>query len=121
MAQGLLTRRELKKKLETLNVFYNMKRNKYVTIDIDGETNVGVINLGDLTDVHSDDVNTALRQRTEDALVEAVKSHFDYPVKVRVPSIVKSLHPIRIDYVVVVEDEEEDKEVHITLNETWMY
>lgn len=98
-----------------------MKHNKFVTIDIEGEDNIGVINLGDLSDIHKDDLNRVIREKTEQPLVEALKSHFDYPIKVRVSSDVKTLHPLTISYVVVVEDDDEDRQETVTLNETWIY
>mgnify|MGYP000844665097 CR=1 FL=1 len=99
-----------------------MKHNKYATIDMDGETNIGVLNLGDLSHIHKDDQAAHFRKNVEPALVEALSAHFDCPVKVSVPMLeAKSYHPIVIEYHVVLETEDEDRRVMVILNETWLY
>lgn len=98
-----------------------MKNKKFVTIDIDGEENVGVINLGDITDVHVDNVKSHFTDNVEPSILDALRSHFDCPAKIRVPANIKTFHPITIEYVVLLEQEEEDTEIVVTLNETWIY
>lgn len=95
--------------------------NKFATIDIETESNVGVMDLGDLRDVHQDDLKSHLTSKVEDRLITALREHFDYPVKIRVPANIKTLHPITIEYIVVVCSEDEDYEETVTLNETWVY
>lgn len=99
-----------------------MVNNKFATVDMDGETNIGVIELGDLAHIHKDDLPAHFRENVEPALVEALAAHFDCPVKVSVPMLdAKSYHPITIEYHVVLETEDEDRRVMVTLNETWLY
>lgn len=99
-----------------------MIHNKFVTINVEGEDkNIGVIDLGDLGDVHHEDLPSVMRVRTEDLLVKALAKHFECPVKVRVPSIIKSHHPIKIEYVLVLETQEEDKQETVLLNEIQIY
>lgn len=99
-----------------------MKTNKFATVNIEGEDNIGVINLGDLTDVHKDDMKAYFTKNVEPALVKALQSHFDCPVKVSVPMLeLKRVHPLTVEYVVVLETVDEDKRVTVTLNETWLY
>ena len=65
---------------------------KFATIDIETESNVGVIDLGELRDVHQDDLKSHLTSKVEDRLITALQEHFDYPVKIRV---ISSAAPVR--------------------------
>ena len=94
---------------------------KFATIDIETESNVGVIDLGELRDVHQDDFKKHLTSNVEERLVKALEEHFNCQVKIRVPANIKTLHPITIEYIVVVCSEDEDYEETVTLNETWVY
>lgn len=94
---------------------------KFATIDIETELNVGVIDLGDLRDVHQDDFKKHLTNKVEDRLVKALEEHFNCPIRIRVPADVKTLHPITVEYVVVVCSEDEDYQETVALNETWVY
>lgn len=99
-----------------------MKREKFATVNIEGEDNIGVINLGDLTDVHKDDMRAYFTKNVEPALVKALQSHFDCPVRISVPMLeLKRVHPLTVEYHVVIETTEEDRCVLVTLNETWLY
>jgi hypothetical protein len=98
-----------------------MKNRKLVTIDIETESNVGVIDLGDLRDVHQDKFSTYLTDKVEERLVEALQQHFDCSVRVRVPANIKTFHPITIEYIVVVCSEGGDYQETVTLNETYIY
>ena len=98
-----------------------MKNRKLVTIDIETESNVGVIDLGDLRDVPQEKFRPYLTDNVEERLVEALQQHFDCSVRVRVPANVKTLHPITIEYIVVVCAEGGDYQETVTLNETWIY
>lgn len=94
---------------------------KFTTIDIEAESNIGVMNLGDLRDVHQNDFTKHLTSKVEQRLVEALQEHFDCPVKVRVPAVVKAFHPITVEYVVLICAEGGDYQETVTLNETWVY
>jgi len=61
-------------------------------------------------------------KNVEPALVEALKAHFDCPVKVSVPMLeVKTYYPLTVEYRMTLETEDEDKYVNVVLNETWVY
>ena len=94
---------------------------KLVTIDIEGQSNVGVIDLGDLRDVHQDKFPAYLIENVEDRLVKALEEHFNDDVKIHGIANIKTLHPITIEYVVFVGADDENYKEIITLNETWIY
>jgi len=96
-------------------------KNKLVTINIDGESNIGILNLGDLSHTHKDDFVPFFTRTVENRLVRALSEHFDYTVKIRVPATIKTFHPLTIEYIVLIEKEEEDIQETVTLNETWEY
>lgn len=100
-----------------------MEDNKFATIEIEGEKgNIGVVHLGKLRNIHKDDLKSHFTENVEPALVQALESHFDCPVKVSVPMLeVRTFHPITVEYHVVLETEDEDKRVKVTLSETWIY
>lgn len=98
-----------------------MKNRKLATIDIETESNVGVIDLGDLRDVRQDKFRSYLTDKVEERLVGALQEHFDCPVRIRVPANVKTFHPITVEYIVLVCAEGGDYQETITLNETWIY
>lgn len=97
-----------------------MKQNKLVTIDIKGQTKIGVIPLGDLSDLHKDDFRSFFTKKVEPQLVELLQGHYVCPIKIRVPATVQSFHPLTVNYVVLIESDGEDFEETVTLNETWM-
>lgn len=94
---------------------------KFATIDIEGQSNVGVIDLGDLRDVHQDKFPAYLIENVEDRLIKALGEHFNYDVKIHGIANIKTLHPITIEYVVFVDSDDENCKEIITLNETWIY
>lgn len=95
---------------------------KYATIDIDGESNIATVRVGDLTDVHKDDMRAHFTKNVEPRVVQALSEHFDCPVKVSVPVLdVNSFYPLRVEMHVVLETEDEDRRVKVELNETWLY
>ena len=98
-----------------------MKTQKFVTIDIEGQSNVGVLTLGDLSDIHKDDLKSFFVRKVEQRLVDALSEHFDCPVKIRVPADIKTFHPITVQYIVLIESDGEDYQETVTLNETWVY
>lgn len=100
-----------------------MKDNKFATINIEGEEgNIAVVAIGNLRNLHKDELRPHFTKHVEPALVEALKEHFDCPVKVSVPMLeVKVTHPLTVEYHVVLEEDDEDRHVKVTLNETWIY
>lgn len=101
-----------------------MKRKAYVTISVPGEhSNIGVIDLGviDKSSTKTEAVENSIKENgMETKLVEALRSHFDCPVKVIFPHF-KRLNPILIEVDVIIEDMEEDRQEKVTLDETWLY
>lgn len=101
-----------------------MKNKKYLNIRIDGEDNVGVIDMGV---VHTDKKKTSqltidsdLKLKIEGKVVEALSSHFDCPVTI-INLTVKELYPITIDVDVIVKSDNEDHQEVVYLEETWLY
>ena len=94
--------------------------NKYVNISIEGEGNIGVIDLGKV-DAQSIGVENTIKRTIEPKLVDALRSHFDCPVKVRLTEVLSTIGHIHVRTTVVVESEEEDRTETIEMEETWLY
>jgi len=60
-------------------------KKKFVNIEIKGEGQIGVIDLGVIDVLKDGETKTCnvIRQRLEPKLVEALSSHFDCTVKIR--------------------------------------
>lgn len=99
-----------------------MKNKKYLNIRMDGETNIGVIDMGVVYTTKKKilTMDDEIRQRVESKLVEALRSHFDCPVKIIFPHV-KQLQPIKIEVDVIIESTEEDHQETVYLEETWLY
>lgn len=96
----------------------------FAHISMKDEHEIGVVSLGviDATGTHPKDIGVQIRDNGfEDRLVEALKNHFDCPVKVRMSSTIIKLNPIHIETEVLLEEEEEDRYATVTLKETWVY
>lgn len=93
--------------------------NKYVNIKIEGEGNIGVIDLGKV-DVQAIGVDNILKRTIEPKLIEALNSHFDCPVKIRLTEVLSTLGCIHARTTVVVESDEDRIET-VELEETWLY
>jgi hypothetical protein len=98
-----------------------MKNRKLVTIDIEGQSNIGILDLGELRDIGHDKFATHLIISVENRLIEALQQHFDCVIRVISPANIKSFHPITVSYVVRISDEGGDYQETVTLNETWIY
>lgn len=94
-----------------------MKQKKYVTVDVDTESNIGVVDLGE---VDTGGGGFKLSIDNEKKVVQALSEHFNYQVKVRSVEV-KTAHPITVEVIVVVMAEEQDYQETVTLNETWVY
>lgn len=97
--------------------------NKYMNIHISSEPQVGIIEIP-LTDkefsVKNKKLNARLTEIIEPKLVEALQSHFDVPVKIRLTEITNHT-PLAATVTVIVESEDEDYEETAILDETWLY
>lgn len=95
-------------------------KQKFATIDIETESNVGVLNLGHFNDIHEDHLNDHINKNVAETLLVALEEHFCCTVKIK-SSKLMSLHPITIEFNVVVESDGENHSEVVTLNETWLY
>jgi len=94
---------------------------KFANVVIETESNIAVLRLDNLTDVKEDNLKSFFTNVVEPKLVQALTEHFDCPVKVRVPANIKTMHPITVEYIVLVEPDGEDYQEIVTLHETWVY
>lgn len=95
---------------------------KFVSIEIDGQSNIGVIDLGEI-ETNMTEAMTAnrLRERAEPKMVQALREHFDYEIKVRSINVISSIGAIEIKALVVIGAEEQDYVEEVTMTETWLY
>jgi len=94
---------------------------KFATVEVETESNIAVLRLNDLTKVKEADLKSFFTNTVEPKLVQALTEHFACPVKIRVPANIKTMHPITVEYIVLVESEDQDYQETVTLNETWLY
>jgi hypothetical protein len=97
-----------------------MKFKKFVNIDIDGEGNIGVIDLGEL-DLQAIGIENTLKRTVESKIIPALESHFDCPVKIRLTEVISTFGIIHVKTIVVVEGEGGDYEETVDMEETWVY
>lgn len=93
---------------------------KFVTIDIKGESNIGVIDIG-LTDKSVSPIQ--VRENIEPKLIEALESHFDCPVKIVSVNIITNsdMGAIELGAYVLIESDDSDYYENVSLKETWVY
>jgi len=94
---------------------------KFATVEIETESNIAVLRLDNLTNVKEKDLKSFFTNVVEPKLVQALKEHFACPVKIRVPANIKTLTPVTVEYIVLVESDDEDYQETVTLHETWLY
>jgi hypothetical protein len=96
---------------------------KYLNIFIQSENQIGIIEVP-LTQkefsIKNKKLNNTLIHIVEPKLVEALQSHFDSPVKIRLTQVLEHT-PLTIKVDLILEAEEEDTEVEVFLEETWVY
>lgn len=93
---------------------------KFVTIDIKGQSNIGVIDIG-LTDKSISP--TQVRESIEPKLIQALKSHFDCPVKIVSLNIITNINmgSIELEAYVLIESDDSDFYENVSMKETWIY
>lgn len=92
-------------------------KNKYLTIDIDGEDgNVAIIDLGIF---ERDNKNHLIN--IENPLVKALEEHFDCEVRIKTGGVILHQNPLMIQFNVVICSDGGDYDEVVTLNETWLY
>lgn len=94
---------------------------KFATVDIETKSNIAVLRLDDFNKVKEEDLKSFFTNTVEPKLVDALSEHFACPVKIRVPADIKTMHPITVEYIVVIESDSQDYQETVTLNETWLY
>lgn len=97
-------------------------KQKFVNITIEGQGNIGVIDLGliDPLEVETKLCNT-IKSRLEPKMVEALSSHFDCEIRVIGVNVISTLGHIEVRAVVIVKAEEQDYQESVTMEETWVY
>ena len=95
----------------------------YLNIKVKGElSEVGVIDIGKVKHLNNENKRRALiRERAEDKIVEALKAHFDCPIKTVFVEVESSLAPVIVKARVLIEALDEDHYEDVVLNETWVY
>lgn len=97
---------------------------KFLNIEMEGEDNIGVIDLGEGTvkyDVPETETANKIKRAIESKIITALESHFDCTAKIRLTNIVSVTPPICAKVFVVIESDDEDSEEVVMLNETWVY
>ena len=97
-----------------------MKKQKFVDIKIEGQGNIGVIDLGEIN-AQDKNIETVLRQRAEPKMVEALESHFDCEVKVIMVYVKSFFGHIVLTADEIAKDMDEDHQESVTMEETWIY
>lgn len=97
-----------------------METRKFVNIEIDGQDNIGVIDLGEL-DLQEIGIENKVKRNVESKIIPALESHFDCPVKIRLTEVISTLGHIHVKTTVVVESEGGDYEETVDMMETWIY
>ena len=92
-----------------------MKKQRHLHIQISTESEIGVIDLGN---IELDEQK--IKSVAEPKLVTALSQHFDCEVKI-IFSHVKSVTPIEIVVDCIIKSEEEDRQESAILTETWVY
>lgn len=97
------------------------KTRKHLLINIDGEDNIGVLQI-DVKDfnVKNKKLESQMRLLAEAKLVKALEEHFNCQVKV-IMSYVDSVVPIKIRVDVVICSDDNDYNEAVELDETWVY
>lgn len=99
-----------------------MKKQKFVNISIEGEGNIGVIDLGQIDSQEGETkLCNTIKSRLEPKMVEALRSHFDCEIRVISVNVISTLGHIEVRAEVIVGAEEEDYQESVTMEETWIY
>ena len=102
-----------------------MKNKKFVNIEIDGQENIGVIDLG-IIDSSDSETGRAeqIKQVIKEKLPKAIESHFDSEIKIVELNVISIFGHIQVKAVVLILDEEDEDECskeEVSLVETWVY
>ncbi len=97
-------------------------KQKFVDIKIEGQTNIGIIDLGKIDSQEGETkLCNTIKTRLEPKMVKALEEHFDCQVKVVSVNVISTLGVIEVKAHVLVGGEEEDHYEDVTMEETWVY
>lgn len=97
-------------------------KQKFVDIKVEGQTNIGVIDLGKIDSQEGETkLCNTIKSRLEPKMVEALSSHFDCEIRVISVNVISTFGHIEVRAVVIVKSEEEDHQENVTMEETWVY
>jgi len=97
---------------------------KFVNIEIEGEDNVAVIDLGKIKSPTESEACDKIHSVLPPKLTQALQEHFDADVEIKSINVISTLPPLEIKAIILIQDEDNDGEAivqEITLNETWVY
>lgn len=102
-----------------------MKFRKFVNIEIEGQENIGVIDLGeidanDTEEATAEQIDKVIREKLSNAL----QSHFDNEIEILQVVVVSLLGQIKVNgkvRIIDCEDEEDCSIEEVSLVETWVY
>ena len=98
-------------------------KQKFVNISIEGQDNIGVIDLG-LIDSQEGETKLCetIKSRLEPKLIEALESHFDTMVHISSINVISTLGHIEVRAKAEIgSDEQEIYTEEVVLEETWVY
>ncbi len=98
-------------------------QNKFVNISIEGQDNIGVIDLGLIDSLEGETkLCDTIKQCLKPKLIEALESHFDSMVNIGLINVISTLGHIEVRADVEIGTDEQDIYTeHVTLEETWVY
>lgn len=97
------------------------KTNKrYIHVRTIDNKNVGVIKIELPVNLIEKKAESVIRQEIEKKLPKLISEEYNCPVKIRDANF-GGLIPIEVDFTVVVEGEDEDHQLTVTLSETRIY
>lgn len=102
-----------------------MKYRKFVNVEIEGQDNIGVIDLGE---IDSSDSETARAEQVhkviEEKLSKVLECHFDNEIQILQINVISIFGHIQVNGKVRImdcDDEEECSIEEVSLTETWIY
>jgi len=95
--------------------------NKYINIIIEGQDNIGVIDLGSKKTNLETGYENIIKEHLEPKLIKALEEHFDCPVKIRLTNVVSVFGHIEVRATVVIESAGADYTEEVIMEETWIY
>ncbi len=94
--------------------------NIYLTIEIDGQENIGFINAGSI-DIHNPTtMSETLKSYVMPKLREAIESHFDELTFITNMRISQTTI-LQVKFTAIIKNDGKDIQEEVTLNRTWLY